>query len=374
MKHTQSQRGAVSLFVVIFAALLITIVTISFVQLMLRNQQEATTADISQSAYDSALAGVEDAKRALAEGKPLSPTDCNTVKVALGGDNSDAETKIQQSENDLSLDQAYTCVKVDTTPGNLQKSLEYQKIQESSTLLPLKTVNGAAFDTIEISWKLPVETTNPTLFSGATQTLLPRTGEWGEFTPALLRAQLIQYDDSFDLSSFDAAANGTASDNARTKFLYPVAWRTTAPIESTFLNDTSPTGIACKKDDTYMCTVKLKLEQKDGSPQNFKKNVFLRLSALYNNADVQVKVYAAGQPQDFAGVQAVVDSTGRAGDAFRRVRAVVDLSVNDNFPYPQAALDLDGNLCKTFKITNDPAQYDSGSCDPSADPKTSESD
>jgi hypothetical protein len=55
----------------------------------------------------------------------------------------------------------------------------------------------------------------------------------------------------------------------------------------------------------------------------------------------------------FNGVQARVDSTGRANDLYRRVETRLDLN-DTKFPYPEFEITMGGNgdIRKSFYVTN----------------------
>lgn len=389
------QKGAVSLFVVIFSALLMTVVTVGFVQLMVRDQQQATADDLSQSAYDSAQAGVEDAKRlllldqqcnnntapstvncatiasALTPAPGTSETACDALaKAGIVGETNN-ETLIQQNESDVNsakLDQAYTCVKIAVDTDDYTGSVAANQ----SDIVPITGVSP--FDTVEISWfskdDISSSTSNPTIgfpSSDASMPLPPMGSQWQFNYPSLMRTQLMQTGGSFKLTDFDNSQPGDKSD-ANTLFLYPSA---TGITDTDFALDArrSPTNtpqqIMCSTSfisSQYACVARIKLPSPiDGNTAN--RNAYLRLTSLYNGAHYKIRLLNGSTYVQFNQVQPIVDSTGRANDQFRRVQARVQLV--GNFAYPQAAIDLSGNLCKNFVITDSDSGFSgSSTCTP----------
>lgn len=392
------QSGAVSLFVVIFATLLITVITVSFLRLMINDQNQASSNDLSQSAYDSAQAGVEDAKRALLRyqsicsesgqavcdqlGNAIENATCNEAitDVIPSGDiepvdasaaSRTGEVKIQQSgsSGDVKLDQAYTCVKIKLLTDDYVGSLAASE----SKLIPLigkNNDNTTDFDTVTLEWFTADDigqsssgSYNVSLTGAASPQPLYATSSWPTNRPPVMRTQLMQFGSSFTLGSFDYTSSGQS--NTNTVFMYPssapgassesfsvIDTRKSSPSGDApaDLSNFSPRSATCQASlasGGYACRTVFTLPQPVGGGE---RTAFLRVSALYNQTHFRVTMSKSGSQTQFNGVQPEIDSTGRANTLFRRVASRVDL-VDTSFPYPDGSLDVSGNLCKDFAVT-----------------------
>jgi hypothetical protein len=414
----QQEKGAVSLFIVIFSALLITVVTVGFIQLVLSNQRQATTNDLSQSAYDSAQAGVEDGKRALLAYQNICSTitnnpaadatacsnayttiigggNCNQGVVSILGGKSVTnpdEVAVQQSGLDSAFNQAYTCVIIQPQTDDYLGTLP----PNSSNIIPIKS--QSPITSIEVQWYDSSNISSPDLsvsllpfasipISGSPASLHPplysQAGSgWGPNRPSIMRVQLMQFGSSFSLSDFNNT-NVAGQSNANTLFLYPTGKTGTASNtvdEDSFTgNDIrrtpvgSPLPVSCTgtlAGGGYACNVKIDLPTPIGGVTSpTVPTTYIRLTALYNASNYRVTLYnsASGcdgklQPCKFDGVEPAIDSTGRANTLYRRVDTRVQL-LDTNFAYPSAALDVTGNLCKDFSVANQAKNYVNG-CTP----------
>lgn len=398
-----NERGGVSIFVVIFTALMVTIVTSSFAQLMVRNQQQASANDLSQSAYDSAMAGVEDAKRALValrECENDKDTGCvNNIRSALNSlscqslegagvvaFDADGEVKIGSEEQN----QAYTCVKVTLeTPNYADTGIS----AGVPVVIPLKSTES--FDSIRLWWfskkdltevssadsedgtpaevavlPVPNESTFP---NNALLADGEEAGSWPKYAPALMRAQLIQFKKGeIDLKEF----NKKGTSNARTLFLYPRSFLA-GDNEQSFgddkrrSDDTRNFPVAVKCDPTfeafggYACYTEISLpDPEGGTPED--REAYLQLQTYYQQTtSFKVELVRGTTSVNLDEVQPQVDSTGRASSLFRRVKANISLR-NDgiDLTFPDAALSISGGgLCKNFFVTDEADSYRQETCD-----------
>lgn len=402
MSRTQRQSGAVSLFMVIFAMLLMSVVTISFLRIMTADQNQASGNDLAQSAYDSAEAGVEDAKRAIiwyinqcksgsaaacaTATSSIASDDCNLAVRTANGWTTPGEIKVQQSTAvdgngdsiDQALDQAYTCVTVELNTDDFLATVG----ADQSVLVPLS--GTAPFSTVTVQWFSEDDLSSagalaaPDSTPGNPKYLLTQA-TWPTNRPSVLRAQLMQVGANFKLTDFDTTTSSSQS-NANTIFLYPsssLAAATSADfvgrdvrgVETTPGNVTYvPAGsnsaplatrcVAAIPSGGYSCSITLTLPNPVGATDRTGATAFLRLTSFYVGSHVRVTLGGA----QFNGVQPLVDSTGRANNVFRRVQSRVDLYDTSTFPYPDGAVDVSGDFCKDYGVTD--TKYLGGSCTP----------
>jgi Tfp pilus assembly protein PilX len=370
----KNHKGAVSLFVVIFFSLLVTVVVVGFVRLALKDQQAATAQNLSQSAYDSAQAGVEDAKRALvrlntvcASGNVglcnaaianIDSTTCN-ASVSDIAVVSNGEVKIQQSTGDAAsaLDQAYTCVTITRNTTDFVGKLT----ADEAKVIPL--VGVAPFNNIKIEWfstkDLPTNTTAVALDTSFTK--LPLSSSYVTNKPPVMRTHLIQVGGTFN------ADNMNNNKTNASLFLYPVSGVADSGVNFTWdvpqTATKKPYTVRCSNSlatGGYACSITLPLPDPISGNLN-NRTALLELKALYNSANYRVTLYNGATAVKFNNVQPEVDSTGRANGLFRRVQSRLELV--DAYAYPSSEVETTGNFCKNFSITDQTADY-SNSCNP----------
>jgi len=188
--------------------------------------------------------------------------------------------------------------------------------------------------------------------------------------PPVLRAQLIEFNSTstgFLLSDFDSGSRtGNGSNN--TLFLYPSSGVTSQTSFSQNIRPTSisscspgePSQVSCSLPNLnmggYACSATLTLPNKVHDNDH---SAYLILKSFYRGSTFRVTLLSGGSNGgvvQFDGVQPVIDSTGRANDLFRRVQARVLLK-NPDFSFPQAEVDVTGNLCKNFKVTDKASDF-----------------
>ena len=397
MKSSKNfKRGGVSIFIVMVVGVLISIMSASFLRLMFRDQEQASKLDLSQSAYDSAQAGVEDAKRFLRIFRAAcGPSgtgifegvthNCNAMRDAIrnescytlataGIGNSNGETIIQTTSgaggasNDASLNQAYTCVKLRMNTADFLGRTN----DGSPSVINLR--GTTAFNRVRIRWHSRENMTNGNniaLDLLSNPSVRPRidSRNWrNQNRPAILKAQFYGYVPGVGGSSSIMDTPYPDDGNGASEMLfYPINSNSSSLLspdvpnmprvrrnESSSQATTDYTFTRCSdrmdaNSNAYACETTVNI----GRSVDPRDVLYLRLTPLMNDSNFRVELLNGNTVVDFAGVQPRVDSTGRANTQLRRVESRIGFN-DTSFPVPLFSAQTESNeepICKEFSVT-----------------------
>ena len=328
MAKIHNQRGAISMLTVIFLALLLTIITTSFVRLSITEQRQAVDDDLTTRAFYAAESGVEDAKRAISDFQngtltqaQLNETECTPAEVVTSGQLS------------ADLDTEYTCQYIDLAPADYQASLDAWQ----AVTVPLS--GASAFSSVRIDWHIH----DGGAYARHTNQDLLTVGAWqGADYPAMLRAAVFSTPSSASFSSSQVSQS--------TMFINPSNGGGSTNINSSDGQIVNGNCVSSPSQGQYSCSMTL-------AGINSGRTNYLRLQSLYRQTNISITLLdSSNNPVLLDDVQALIDVTGRAGDVFRRVEARVSL-LDQNFPLPDIALWSNTEICKDFSVTDDVADY-----------------
>lgn len=261
-KTVRFRKGVASFYVVAFSTLLLVIIAASFAAIIISEIARTSNDDLAQSAYDSALAGVEDAKVAYynyrnclnqgavrangvdyADGLDCKEiiylvekegNDCDVVAHILGrkiesvDEQGNEGVVVSETTNQNNMKQAYTCVKL----ANQLK--DYRTTLTSSTqtrVLQVKLEDGVSandINSVKISWYADSSNHTPNYgnFNNENVVFSPFTS--GTPVPPTIALTLIQTSKTFYFSDFDLS-KGDRTDRG-TLYLVPIGKKEKASI------------------------------------------------------------------------------------------------------------------------------------------------
>ena len=315
----KNKKGAASFYIVAFSTLILVIIAMSFTAVVVSELTRTSNDDLSQSAYDSALAGIEDAKLAfynyqncleknasLTEAKPNSDANvtcaeilyhmnhpsCNMVNGILHGGSEEVVSVEESNVVGNNMQQYYTCVKIDDTLNDVTGSFSSDNIQK--VIVPKFDGHSAnEIDQIRISWfsdrNMSENELKFTNYYGGKVTY-KGIGEDNYSAPPTIYVAMVQTGGIFGIGDFDTTVDDKT--NRGMIYLTPVNSKTRAEIGETsnfkgaydgsrnyigtggFLSSNRkksmnlPYGVYCEEGGEYACSVTIKLPKPIGDTRN----------------------------------------------------------------------------------------------------------
>lgn len=362
-KSLKRQSGLISFYTVVLFAIILSTVAVGFAKIMVDEAQQTLSDDLSKSAYNSAQAGIEDAKRAMMYcASSGGAGDCyerlyNSTCPGFNATATFVPIGIPQSQpgsgtlvGSTSQQQGYSCVIITRDTPNITGTLRYGTDVDSA-MYQLNTLEHLA--SVKLSWQM-----DPS--AGITQSaVIPgvpgyprkegnaRLADWNyddKPVPTALRLTVIETP-----SGGNAIPNNpTLGAGMTMKSLTVIP--DNSGVTSIDVSDPPKRNYVDCDVTTGICSTILKFNTDSGQqgPR------YLMLQTLYNPGATKYTItpytdVAGLIPTKFANVQPLIDATGYAGTAFRRVQAAVQYGLPARGL--SAAVDAGGGICKDFRVS-----------------------
>ncbi len=429
-KKRKFKKGAASFYIVAFSTLVLLVVVTSFATIIISEIERTSNDDLSQSAYDSALAGVEDAKIAFSNYQKCVESGASAGEISTGGDLSCADIiayvenpkyqdcdmvghiigRIGKSESgevkvedttDNSMQQAYTCTKLQTTLEDYRSTLSSS---QQFKVVKVKFDGNAGENVadkiakVKISWYTNKDST----FAYSNLSSFSTGVEFSQFmtttstaVPPTISLAMVQTGTTFSLKDFDVTKDGqtdrgmlylvpTDEETAKKskEDNYEGAWDdaekknkigTEGFLKSNNKTATNlPYGVNCPENSggsEFACSVEIDLPKPIGGTRN--EDTFMFVVALpYGkpSTDFSLEFFCEGgtactnktiqslneegeveeatntsNKAKLSGVQVKIDSTGRANDLYRRVETRLESGADSSYLSIMGPLELLGN-------------------------------
>ncbi|MBQ3293043.1 hypothetical protein IJG93_01910 [Candidatus Saccharibacteria bacterium] len=412
----KTKKGAAAFYIVAFSTLILVVIATSFAMVVMSEMTRTMNDDLSQSAYDSALAGVEDAKVAFANYQRcveagIDTGDCGKIRSIMANpscnmvwkmlyylDKSDDQIPTEMvvggvetasGSGETTTNQAYTCVKILTELVDYRASLGSKTGKYVDTIRAgVKDGGSNTVDKIKISWYLgkgvnPVAWNNVSGFPTADFIAVPPT----------LEVQLVQTAETFNLSDFDVTEPGKT--NRATLYLVPTKESGVTEItadEVVKRNDhyvsNHPFMINCVDPDNppatglpeFLCSATIDLPRAIGSSDTaYRANdtFLISISIPYRDPDTdfalelicsdgsgcdgKIASDVDGHSTDrtvLKNTQIAIESTGRANDLVRRVETRLQtkdetFGMGQQSPYYALQILGDSGVTKNMTVTKE---------------------
>jgi Tfp pilus assembly protein PilV len=331
-RELKRQRGMASIVITMVTMVVISLIVLGFATISRREQRQSLDQLLSSQAFYAAESGIEDAKSIIkaniAAGTTIVAKDACNTNNAGGTYPTGAQTVI-----DSTYSVSYTCLRVDPSPDNLQ----FDGVDASNTLvIPVKT--AAAITSVKITWKPTVAPagTPADCPASATGSFSPQTGASGWACGyGVLRADLVP-----TMGVLTRAGLQTSYVNG---FFVPIRTASAGTLAYAG-NLAKPNIVAANCGVAAYTECSATINNITGNPTS----LAIRLSSMYQSSNVTIQAYtSAGVVQDITGVQAMIDSTGKATDVLRRIQVRLPL-VQTGSLLPGAALSTNDTICKRF--------------------------